>query len=256
MQFTEEDEEKLCEWIAAKIPYKEIGGRTGNRLYQQLCDLVSPIFHFFCSSSLILFQSAESEYAWVSRHTWQSWRERYKKNAERLDKVIARIVEEKMPQRGEKGQYGYVRKAEEKPKKGRKKKAKAVDGPSTAEECPDDMGNVLGTPAAGPSPSHTSAIGLPALHPTVTSLHDLTTMGNPYVGVTTPAADPSITATAAEEELEDDETEWAIRIGNAPPPIWSSKKREREKDQDDGFNKRPRLEKFVHLFLGSYFPQY
>lgn len=54
MQFTEEDEEKLCEWIATKIPYKEIGGRTGNRLYQQLCDLVCcPSFvrkfplHFF-----------------------------------------------------------------------------------------------------------------------------------------------------------------------------------------------------------------
>lgn len=40
-QFTEEDEQNLCNWIAAKIPYKETGGRTGNRLYQQLCELVS-----------------------------------------------------------------------------------------------------------------------------------------------------------------------------------------------------------------------
>jgi len=40
-QFTEQDEQHLCNWIAAKIPYKETGGRTGNRLYQQLCDLVS-----------------------------------------------------------------------------------------------------------------------------------------------------------------------------------------------------------------------
>ncbi len=39
-QFNEEDEEHLCNWIAAKIPYKETGGRTGNRLYQQLCDMV------------------------------------------------------------------------------------------------------------------------------------------------------------------------------------------------------------------------
>lgn len=44
-QFTEEDEEHLCSWIAAKIPYKETGGRTGNRLYQQLCDLVCVIAH-------------------------------------------------------------------------------------------------------------------------------------------------------------------------------------------------------------------
>lgn len=40
-QFTDQDENNLCNWIAAKIPYKETGGRTGNRLYQQLCDLVS-----------------------------------------------------------------------------------------------------------------------------------------------------------------------------------------------------------------------
>ncbi len=40
-QFTEQDEEHLCNWIAAKIPYKETGGRTGNRLYQQLCEMVS-----------------------------------------------------------------------------------------------------------------------------------------------------------------------------------------------------------------------
>ena len=31
----------LCNWIASKIPFKETGGRTGNRLYQQLCDMVS-----------------------------------------------------------------------------------------------------------------------------------------------------------------------------------------------------------------------
>jgi len=41
MQFTDDDERRLCQWIATKIPYKETGGRTGNRLYHQLCDLVS-----------------------------------------------------------------------------------------------------------------------------------------------------------------------------------------------------------------------
>lgn len=43
-QFTEEDEERLCKWIATKIPYKETGGRTGNRLYQQLCEMVMDSF--------------------------------------------------------------------------------------------------------------------------------------------------------------------------------------------------------------------
>ncbi|TFK57334.1 hypothetical protein OE88DRAFT_1730708 [Heliocybe sulcata] len=103
-QFNEEDEEHLCRWIAAKIPYKETGGRTGNRLYQQLVEL-----------------SNDPEYVWVQRHTWQSWRERYKKNSDRLDVMIAAIVAETKPALGEKGQYGYVRMAEEKPKRNRRK---------------------------------------------------------------------------------------------------------------------------------------
>lgn len=39
--FTDEDETNLCKWIALKIPFKETGGRTGNRLYQQLVEMVS-----------------------------------------------------------------------------------------------------------------------------------------------------------------------------------------------------------------------
>lgn len=39
-QFTTSDEQHLCEYIALKIPFKESGGRTGNRLYQQLCEKV------------------------------------------------------------------------------------------------------------------------------------------------------------------------------------------------------------------------
>ena len=50
-QFTEEDKEHLCNWIAAKISYKEMGGRTGNRLYQQLCNMVR---HLFFLSSHVL----------------------------------------------------------------------------------------------------------------------------------------------------------------------------------------------------------
>ena len=75
----------------------------------------------------------------MTRHTWQSWRERYKKNAPRLDVRIAQIVQEKKPALGEKGQYGYVRKPEEKPKRTRRKKNVAPEtngdeflaGPST-----------------------------------------------------------------------------------------------------------------------------
>ncbi|EGO04512.1 hypothetical protein SERLA73DRAFT_173818 [Serpula lacrymans var. lacrymans S7.3] len=109
-QFTDEDEAHLCAWIAAKIPFKETGGRTGNRLYQQLCEM-----------------AADPEYTWVTRHTWQSWRERYKKNAARLDALIAAIVDQRKPSQGEKGQYGYVRKTEDKPKRSRRKRSRNTD---------------------------------------------------------------------------------------------------------------------------------
>ena len=56
---------------------------------------------------MVGFQANEPGYAWVVRHTWQSWRERYKKNAQRLDKRIAVIVDEKDP--SQEGQQNFVR---------------------------------------------------------------------------------------------------------------------------------------------------
>ncbi|EJD04188.1 uncharacterized protein FOMMEDRAFT_82819, partial [Fomitiporia mediterranea MF3/22] len=75
MPFTEEDEANLCNWIATVIPFKESGGRTGNKIYMELVG-----------------RAGQPGYEWVARHTWQSWRERYKKNSERLDRHIAAIV--------------------------------------------------------------------------------------------------------------------------------------------------------------------
>ncbi|KAF7320262.1 Myb-DNA-bind-2 domain-containing protein [Mycena kentingensis (nom. inval.)] len=108
--FSEEDESNLIRWIAEKIPFKDAGGRTGNKLYQQLVD-----------------KKDDPGYAWVTRHSWQSWRERYKKHAPRFDDRIAKIVAETKPLPGEKGQLGYVRKKEpeEKPKRTRKKRTAA-----------------------------------------------------------------------------------------------------------------------------------
>jgi hypothetical protein len=40
MSFTNEDDDNLCQWIATKIPYKNSGGRTGNKVYQQLLEKV------------------------------------------------------------------------------------------------------------------------------------------------------------------------------------------------------------------------
>ncbi|KAJ7655013.1 hypothetical protein DFH06DRAFT_993182 [Mycena polygramma] len=194
--FTEEDEQNLADWIAIKIPFKETGGRTGNRLYQQLCDL-----------------SGEPEYAWVARHTWQSWRERYKKNATRLDALISAIVAQKKPTLGDKGQYGYVRQAEEKQKKQRKSKKKK--NASTVEEeflagssKLEGMG-VFSVPGLEELPDPDDMGELPL---------GMVLAGTP--GVVAPArAMPSSTAGAgpsrsspAEEEMDEDESEWAVGL--------------------------------------------
>ncbi|EMD41779.1 hypothetical protein CERSUDRAFT_102174 [Gelatoporia subvermispora B] len=236
-QFTGEDEENLCQWIAAKIPYKETGGRTGNRLYQQLCEMAT-----------------DPEYAWVTRHTWQSWRERYKKNAVRLDARIAEIVDLKKPAHGEKGQYGYVRKPEEKPKRIRKKarpnsNGTMIVGPSDIHQQelegfpvpvpvaipgvagvlhavggPNDgypgMGGMIYTPA--PPPYHHQSIPIPG--PSGTQQLDAAVARQ----------------NAIEEEMEDDESDWQVREGNAPPPAWAKRRHEEGDDMNEGPSKRPR----------------
>ncbi|KAI0079610.1 hypothetical protein K474DRAFT_1591692 [Panus rudis PR-1116 ss-1] len=216
-QFTEQDEENLCTWIAAKIPYKETGGRTGNRLYQQLCEM-----------------SSDPEYSWVTRHTWQSWRERYKKNASRLDRRIAQIVDEKKPALGEKGQYGYVRKPEEKPRRSRKKKNQEAGenaaGPSHQDEAADatpvPLPPVAISTSVGPSNDHEGAYPM-LLYPS-----------GPQPGfpqLLPPGAGPIDPALAqqhaTEQELEDDEPDWRIKEGSAPQPAWAKRKHESEEEE-------------------------
>ncbi|KAF8506938.1 hypothetical protein F5888DRAFT_1646551 [Russula emetica] len=245
-QFTEEDEEHLCNWIAAKIPYKETGGRTGNRLYQQLCDMAS-----------------DPEFAWVTRHTWQSWRERYKKNSQRLDTMIQAIVEQKKPTLGEKGQYGYVRKPEEKPKRSRKRKE---DGSSAGPTNDDDFLQ------AGPSHQLAMAMhmslatqdghphsGMPVPPPVPVDLYH---QGHPHLHNLPPhvnqiqaTADGSVALrvgqdnivavrkSPAEEEMEDEEAEWEVKVGNEPPPAWGKRKAGEDPIEN---GKRPRVNEETH----------
>jgi hypothetical protein len=59
---------------------------------------------------LISFQADEfDQYTWARRHTKDGWRERYRKNQERLDNRIAEIVEGNPPAPDGKGQYKYRR---------------------------------------------------------------------------------------------------------------------------------------------------
>lgn len=51
--FTEDDEANLCTWIAAVIPFKESGGRTGNKIYQELVSRVCLNFTFDLFNNLM-----------------------------------------------------------------------------------------------------------------------------------------------------------------------------------------------------------
>ncbi|KAJ3750197.1 hypothetical protein DFH05DRAFT_1385556, partial [Lentinula detonsa] len=184
-QFTEEDERKLCEWIAAKIPFKSTGGRTGNKLYQQLCEM----------------QRNHPEYAWVTRHTWQSWRERYKKNAVRLDKIVDNIVSTTKPNQGEKWQYGYVRQDDDKPRKKRKLSSKHEEF-------------VVGSSGAGKKPAH----------PGPTEQLSQAISANSPLGQLA-----GILRLAPPENGED---EWKIKIGNNLSPSWTKSKGSSEPEED------------------------
>jgi hypothetical protein len=158
----------------------------------------------------------DPEYAWVSRHTWQSWRERYKKNAVRLDTMIAQIVEQKKPIPGEQGQYGYVRQDEEKNKRPRRKRAKPAEQHLHKQEM--IIGGINGNGAEVP-----------------VIVFDVSPVDS---GPSTSRA--LVRRSPAEEELEDgeDSEEWAVRIGNEPPPNWGKRPASEESEAQ---NSRKRM---------------
>jgi len=167
-------------------------------------------------------------------------------------------VEQKKPLPGERGQYGYVRQAEEKPKRTRKKKIQAIEQISPAQE----LTNMNGIPphSAGLSPlppMEVSGMGtMHHLHHTMAALQDLSDVGNAYSAILpTPSSVPldrsTIRNSPAEEEMDDmeDETEWAVRIGDSSPPTWGKRKALDEGYQDK--DKRSRFQTFVFLLFSS-----
>ncbi|KAI6110269.1 hypothetical protein EDD16DRAFT_1898001 [Pisolithus croceorrhizus] len=75
--FTGEDDDHLAYYLATIFPDEEAGGRLGNFHYKVLVQLGAQF----------------PEYIWAARHTWHSWRERYKKNRDYFDPIIAKIAE-------------------------------------------------------------------------------------------------------------------------------------------------------------------
>ncbi|KAH9958519.1 hypothetical protein BGW80DRAFT_1374592 [Lactifluus volemus] len=88
-EFTDDDDDHLCQYIAEVLPEKDEGGRTGHFIY---VDLMRRADEF-------------GQYTWARRHTKDGWRERYRKNRHRLDERIADIVKENPPAPDEKGRY-------------------------------------------------------------------------------------------------------------------------------------------------------
>ncbi|GJJ11867.1 hypothetical protein Clacol_006105 [Clathrus columnatus] len=78
--FTPAEDEHIVQFLAKRIPYKDMKGRSGHNI-----DL----------------------YPWAVKHPWQSWRERYVKNSAIFDDRIEAVVEAdpNRPKKGEKGQY-------------------------------------------------------------------------------------------------------------------------------------------------------
>ncbi|KIM48753.1 hypothetical protein M413DRAFT_21084 [Hebeloma cylindrosporum] len=77
VEFTEDDDEKLCQYLSRILPDKESGGRQGLKVYQALCA---------CA------EHKPVEYKWALRHTPESWKERYKKFAPQFDKRISELA--------------------------------------------------------------------------------------------------------------------------------------------------------------------
>ncbi|KAG8898276.1 hypothetical protein FRB99_007559 [Tulasnella sp. 403] len=102
VEFTEEDDQHLAEYIGMRLPRPDMPGRTGNNLYRELCD-------------------REDIYPWATRHSWQSWRNRYKTRRIQIDALVTQFLAAHPQPTNGKGQYNIARtQSEVNPKKKRK----------------------------------------------------------------------------------------------------------------------------------------
>ncbi|CAE6467819.1 unnamed protein product [Rhizoctonia solani] len=74
-EFSEQDDRCLITWMAYKFG-KNQAGRQGNQPYKQLVQEADQLW-------------------WASRHTWHSWRERYKNKRAHFDPLIIQAVNER-----------------------------------------------------------------------------------------------------------------------------------------------------------------
>ena len=148
---------------------------------------------------------------------------------------------------GDKGQYGYIRKPEEKPKKVKKKSVDTPEENAVAGSSKDELAFLSQAFVIPPSslvgamPGAIPGANIPPLLPVPTPvpvMHSPNTIG----GLSSIPISPEVLAArqnATEEE--DDEGEWQIGESNEPPPSWAKRKAPTEEEEDvQGQAKRPR----------------
>ena len=130
--------------------------------------------------------------------------------------MIAAIVDQKKPAHGEKGQYGYVRQAEEKTKRARKRRTKPVDESLHADHAERQI--------TGCIDGNTNAtVPIILFTPDQISSQPQALMSGIHA-----RQSPDEEEMAEGEESE----EWRIRVGNQSPPPWGKRKAD-----DEGGNK-------------------
>jgi len=90
VEYTQEDDMNLVQYVGKRIPNAGKGGRIGNNLYIELCQRID-------------------EYPWAARHPWQSWRNRYRSRQLIFDEGIKKWLQENPPSGDGKGQFEHVR---------------------------------------------------------------------------------------------------------------------------------------------------
>jgi len=180
-----------------------------------------------------------------------------------LDTLIQAIVEQKKPTLGEKGQYGYVRKPEEKPKRSRKRKEDGAGaGPSNYDDFLQvgpshqlamamhiSLARQDGHPHSGMTVPPPVSIDLyqqghPHLHSLPPHVNQIQATAEGSVGLrVSQDSAVAVRKSPAEEEMEDEEGEWEVKVGNDPPPVWGKRKAGEDSIEN---GKRPRVKEETH----------
>lgn len=138
--------------------------------------------------------------------------------------MIAAIVDQKKPAQGEKGQYGYVRQAEEKTRRTRKRRTRPVDESLHADHAERQIGCIDG--------NTNTTVPIIQFTPNQISSQPQASMSGNHAR-----------QSPDEEEMADGEEseEWRIRVGNQSPPPWGKRKADDEGGDEPDAPKKPRV---------------